>query len=392
MSDLSTWLADDDELARCVGCGLCLPHCPTWRVTGDEALSPRGRIAAMRQVQWEDAPVDARFGEIIDTCIQCRGCEPACPSAVPFGSLMESTRATVVRGGRRPPRWLRTALRALSHPRLLRAATTVLAAGQRLHLLPSRLPLPERLPFRSPALAATGDDVWFHTGCVMDAWQRDIHSAGLRVLAAAGVGAMLPGSEAACCGALHGHAGLEDDARRLATRTMAAMPGDVPIVVDSAGCGAAMGEYGHLLGTAAAEAFSARVVDVHTYLAARVADLPDGDDLGVVAVQDPCHLRHVQGSEQGVRTVLARYATLVELDDDGLCCGAGGSYSLLEPDLSGQVRDRKVAVLERTGAAVVASANPGCILQLSGAAFDVVHPLILLDRAITGSTGSAGGG
>lgn len=386
MSELSTWLADDDELARCVGCGLCLPHCPTWRITGEEALSPRGRIAAMRQVQWEGAPVDQRFGEVIDTCIQCRGCEPACPSAVPFGALMESTRAATVRGGRPVSRWLRLALRGLAHPRLLRAGTSVLALTQRLRLVPARLPIPDRLPFRQAPLASTGDDVWFHTGCVMDAWQREIHAAGLRVLAAAGVGARLAGPGAACCGALHTHAGLEDDARALAERTMAAMPGDAPIVADSAGCGAAMGEYGRLLGTPEAEAFSNRVVDVHTFLAARVSELPEGRDLGVVAVQDPCHLRHVQRAEQGVRTVLARYATLVELDDDGLCCGAGGSYSLLQPELSGQARDRKAAAIERTGAPVVASANPGCILQLSGTAVEVVHPLTLLDRAIGGTT------
>lgn len=384
MSDLSTWLADDDDLARCVGCGLCLPHCPTWRITGEEALSPRGRIAAMRRVQWEGAPVDERFGEVIDTCIQCRGCEPACPSAVPFGSLMESTRSATVRGGRPVPRWLRLALGGLARPRLLRAGTSALALAQRLRLLPARVPVPAGLPFRQARLASTGDDVWFHTGCVMDAWQREIHAAGLRVLAAVGVGARLAGSGAACCGALHTHAGLEDDARVLAQRTMAAMPGDAPVVVDSAGCGAAMGEYGRLLGTPEAEAFSARVVDVHTFLAARLADLPEGADLGVVAVQDPCHLRHVQRAEQAVRTVLARYATLVELDDDGLCCGAGGSYSLLQPELSGQARDRKVAAVERTGAPVVASANPGCILQLSGPTVEVVHPLTLLDRAIGG--------
>ena len=336
--DPSTWLADDDELARCVGCGLCLPHCPTWRITGEEALSPRGRIAAMRRVQWEGAPVDQRFGEVIDTCIQCRGCEPACPSAVRFGSLMESTRAVVADGPRPVPRWLRVALAALDRPRLLRAGTAGLGVLQRLHLVPARLPLPATLPIRPAPLAPTGDDVWFHTGCVMDAWQRDIHRAGLRVLASVGVGARLPGSDAACCGALHTHAGLAASARRLAERTMAAMPGDAPIVVDSAGCGAAMQEYGHLLGTPEAEAFSARVVDIHTFLAARVDSLPAGLDLGIVAVQDPCHLRHVQRAEQAVRSVLSPYATLVELDDDGLCCGAGGSYSLFQPELSGQAR------------------------------------------------------
>ena len=389
MSEPTRWLADEDDLARCVGCGLCLPHCPTWRVTGEEALSPRGRIAAMRQVQWEGAPVGERFGEVIDTCIQCRGCEPACPSAVPFGSLMESTRAAVHAGGRRVPIWLRLALDGLTRPRLLRAGTTVLAVAQRARVLPRRLPVPDRLPIRRPPLQATGDDVWFHTGCVMDAWQRDIHAAGLRVLAAVGVGARLPGPGAACCGALHGHAGLAERARALAERTMAAMPGDVPVVVDSAGCGAALSEYGHLLGTPEAVAFSARVVDVHTFLARRASSLPPGRHLGTVAVQDPCHLRHVQRAEAGVRVVLEPYAEVIDLDDDGLCCGAGGAFSLVQPDLSELVRQRKADAIERTRAPIVASANPGCILQLTGSVpgVEVVHPLTLLDRAIGGIDG-----
>ncbi len=377
-----TWLADEDDLAQCVGCGLCLPHCPTWRVTGEESLSPRGRIAAMRQVQHEGAPVDVRFGEIVDTCIQCRGCEPACPSAVPFGSLMESTRAAIAADERPVPRWLRGGLSMLAHPRLLRAGTSLLAVAQRLHLVPARIPVPDHLPVRPVSLVATGDDVWFHTGCVMDAWQRDVHAAGLRVLAAAGVGARLPGPGAACCGALHTHAGLAEDARVLARRTMAAFPGDAPIVVDSAGCGAAMQEYGHLLGTEAAEDFSARVVDVHLFLAEHADALPDGEHLGSVAVQDPCHLRHVQRAERGVRALLGRYADLVELDDEGLCCGAGGSYSVLQPELSGHVRARKLASIERSGTRMVASANPGCMLQLSGRGFVVEHPLTLVDRAI----------
>lgn len=383
-----TWLADEDDLAQCVGCGLCLPHCPTWRVTGEESLSPRGRIAAMRQVQHEGAPVDVRFGEVIDTCIQCRGCEPACPSAVQFGSLMESTRAALAGGERPVPRWLRAGLAALGHPRVLRAGTSALAVAQRLRLVPSRIPLPPRLPIRPAPLRATGADVWFHTGCVMDAWQREVHASGLRVLAAAGIGARLPGPTAACCGALHAHAGLAEEARRLARRTMVAFPGDAPIVVDAAGCGAAMQEYGHLLGTPQAEAFGARVVDIHLFLADHVDALPEGAPLGRVAVQDPCHLRHVQRAERGVRAVLSRYADLVEIDDDGLCCGAGGSYSILQPDLSGQIRDRKLAAVQRTGTSVVASANPGCMLQLAGRGFEVAHPLTLIDRALAAGRGT----
>src|SRR5207248_582947 len=189
-----------------------------------------------------------------------------------------------------------------------------------------------------------------------------------------------------CCGALHGHAGLVDGARRLARRVMRSMPGDAPILVDSAGCGAALKDYGHLLGTREAEAFAARVFDVHEWLAGHMDRLPPPPHRlpYPVAVQDPCHLRHVQKAHQHVRTVLAPYADLVELDDEGLCCGAGGAYSALHPDLAGAIRNRKLAAIARTGAPVVASANPGCSLFLAAAGLDVRHPMDLIAEAIDG--------
>jgi len=226
--------------------------------------------------------------------------------------------------------------------------------------------------------------VWLFTGCVMDAWQRHVHEAAVRVLGAAGVGVALPGAGGDCCGALHSHAGLVDGARALAHRVMASMPGEAPVLVDSAGCGAALKDYGRLLGTPDAERFAARVFDVHEWLGARADRLPSGSRLPYrVAVQDPCHLRHVQRAHQHVRTVLSPYADLVELDDDGLCCGAGGAYAALHPDMAGEIRDRKVAAIRRTGAPVVASANPGCIVHLTGAGLDVRHPMELIWEAIS---------
>src|SRR5204862_109001 len=253
----------DRELASCVACGLCLPHCPTYRVTGEESASPRGRITAMRAVQWDDRP---------------------------------------------------------------------------------------------------------------------LHEAVIRVLTAAGAGVALPGQGSDCCGALHVHAGLHDGAAALARRVMASMPGDAPVLVDSAGCGAALKDYGHLLGTEEAERFSARVFDVHEWLASHMDRLPPaGRRLPYrVAVQDPCHLRHVQRAHQHVRTVLAPYAELAELDDEGLCCGAGGAYAQVHPDMAGELRERKLAALRRTGATVLASANPGCIIQLQGHGFEVRHRLELV--------------
>jgi glycolate oxidase iron-sulfur subunit len=372
---------DPDELSMCVACGLCLPHCPTWRVTGEEALSPRGRIAAMRAVE-AGLAIDTDVLRSVDTCVQCRGCEPACPSGVPFGRLMEGTRSTLASAHLSVPRWQRLGYRVLGRHRLLLLLSSLAAIGQRLGLVPRRLGLP-RLPLRQRALQPTGADVWLFTGCVMDAWLRPTHAAALRVIAATGSGAAVPGSGASCCGALHVHAGLHDEARALARRTMAALPGDAPILVDSAGCGAALKDYAHLLGTDEAARFSARVLDIHEWLAARVDRLPAGGRLAEpVAVQDPCHLRHVQRSHATVRTVLERYATLVELDDEGLCCGAGGAYAALQPDLANEVRERKLGAIARSGASVVASANPGCALHLAAAGVTVRHPVELIDEAM----------
>jgi glycolate oxidase iron-sulfur subunit len=382
---------DADELNSCVACGLCLPHCPTFRATGEEALSPRGRIDAMRAVQWRGAPVDDEFVAFMSTCVQCRGCEPACPSGVPFGHLMEGTREHLAAEGRITPRWQRLGFSVLARHRLLLAGSTALALAQRARLVPRRLGVPALPVRRGAPLAGTGTDVWLFTGCVMDAWLRDTHRATARVLDALGVGYAVPDRRGACCGALHVHAGLHADATRLAVDVISSMPGDAPIVVNSAGCGAALKDYGRLLGTDGARRFSARVVDVHEWLAGRLDDLPELRPLdGGVIVQDPCHLRHVQRAHQPVRAVLRRFADVVELDDDGLCCGAGGAYSALEPELAGRIRDRKVEAIDRavgrSGARVLASANPGCSMHLAGALDErgivVRHPIDLLAESL----------
>lgn len=387
---------DPEELVACVGCGLCLPHCPTYRVTGLEVASPRGRIAAMRAVDVDGAPIDDAFVDAMDACIQCRGCEAACPSGVPFGRLMEGTRATLAAshvhaGDRRSP--LRRAAESFAYRvllvrhRLLIAFTWAVLVAQRLRLVPARFGVPRIDPaeLRRPLDAGgpgTGD-VYVVPGCVMDAWQRDVHRATLRVLRAAGAAPMLPGPGADCCGALHVHAGRVDQARSLARAVIASMPGDAPVVIDSAGCGAAMKDYGHLLGTPEAAAFAARVVDFAEWLARQPA-LPLRATGRTVVVQDPCHLRHVQRAHLPVRQVLAPAYTLVEPGDDGLCCGAGGAYSALQPDLSDAVRARKVAAIRAVGgpAPVVASANPGCLLHLRAAGLDVRHPAELLAAAL----------
>jgi glycolate oxidase iron-sulfur subunit len=381
---------DADDLAACVACGLCLPHCPTYRATGEEGLSPRGRIAAMRAVD-AGAPVDATFVRLMQTCVQCRACETACPSSVKFGRLMEGTRTFLA--PRTVPGWQRVAYGLLGRPRALAALTAAGAVAQRLRLIPPRvarrLSLPP-LPLRQRPLEASGNDVWLFTGCVMDAWQRDVHRAAVAVLGACGAGVALPGPDAACCGALHVHAGLRKDAARLARRVMGAFPGSAPILVDSAGCGAALKDYGHLLDTPEAHAFAARVADIHEWLAAHADRLPAPRAAPArpeerslrIAVQDPCHLRHVQRSETAVRVVLQRYGELLELDDEGRCCGAGGAFSVLQPDLATQIRAQKMAVIAVAGADVVASANPGCGMWLAAAGVPIRHPVeIVATRA-----------
>jgi glycolate oxidase iron-sulfur subunit len=363
-----------DDLNACVACGLCLPHCPTYRVTGREIASPRGRITAMRAVEWNGAPIDDAFRDAMEECVECRGCEAACPSGVPFGHLMEATRAALP-----PPRsrlrrageWLAFSV-VLPRHWLLLALTRLLWLAQKLRLVPKRFGMPpiSLQPLDLPAGGAP--DVWLFTGCVMDAWMRATHRSAARVMQATGARVAVPRSGADCCGALHVHAGRADEARALAARTLAAMPGDAPIVVDSAGCGAWLKEH------------SDRVVDFTEWLATQ--GLPHLRRTNTtVVVQDPCHLRHVQKAHLPTRTVLGAAYDVCETADDGLCCGAGGAYSVLQPELSGMIRDRKADALRSTSAGrnpIVASANPGCVMQLRGAGIDARHPADLLAEVL----------
>lgn len=389
-----------DDIATCVGCGLCLPHCPTFRATGEEALSPRGRVAIMKEVNDGALILDRDSVGFLDTCIQCRACEPACPSGVPYGRMIESAKSDLARANVVTPRWIRLGLGLLGHPALLRATRPLLALGQRLHLVPRRFGLAP-LPWRNePRLRGVdGDpDVWIFTGCVMDVWQRETHRAVADLAGRVGLSYGVPDARGSCCGALHTHAGLHESSVRRAELTMSSMPGDAPIIVDSAGCGAAMKEYGSILGTDEARLFSARVVDAVEWL----AELMDRSDLAsalapvssyrpTVVIQDPCHHRHVQKVHGSTRRVLRDRADVLELADDGLCCGAGGAYSLVHPDLAEVVRARKVEAIRSStadrGEVVVASANPGCSMFLAAAGLRVRHPVdIVRDSVVDGPT------
>lgn len=344
----------------------------------------------MRLVQHGVIGFDEAAVESFESCVQCRGCEPACPSGVPFGAMIHSTRVAL--GSVAPhhvPWWQRLGYRSLSHPRLLRSATAVGAIGGRLGLVPERFGS-ARWPLRRRPLVVAGvagrarERVWLFRGCVMDAVQRHVHQATVDVLVSAGFEVRLATPSDGCCGALASHSGLDRISVAQSTRLSSRFPGGDRIVVDSAGCGAHLKDLGGALGE--------RVVDVVELLDEDLARLPEPAPSWVrpiVAVSDPCHLRHVQGLHVATRRVLVRYADLIEMDDDGLCCGAGGAFALLRPEEAAAIRDRKVTSIERCVVDHVVAANPGCVMHLAGAGIAVSHPMEIMDRAIRGHAGGA---
>lgn len=443
---------DPEQLASCTACGMCLPHCPTYRVTGEEAASPRGRLALMSAVQ-KSGVAEPSFAAHMELCVLCRGCETACPAGVPFGHLMEQTREALTeqsvktRSFRRPrkffkrktenkrqrerhhsssPLWLRFGYKLLPHRRLLRSAVAIGAVAQRLRLVPKKLNLPaislrqgklrpsgdpsrsspnstigngnsnigESDPSRentstdSSSVGIDGGTVWLFTGCIMDAAMRDVHHASQKVIEATGTKVGFPGNKANCCGSLHRHAGLAKDAAKLARRTIAAFPGNAPILMNSAGCGAVLKDYGNILQTAEASHFSTRIKDIHEWLVEH--ELPsvitETSPKPRVAILDPCHLRHAQGAHNSVREALRPYAEIVELDDQGMCCGAGGAYSLTHPEIAIAIRTRKIEAIQRSGATQVAAANPGCILHLQNPlqalGISIAHPAKIISNQI----------
>jgi glycolate oxidase iron-sulfur subunit len=399
---------DQHALSQCVSCGFCLPSCPTFQVTHKEQHGPRGRIAGMRMVQaGEIDAVDPGYVESMETCVQCRACEPACPSGVRFGFLMEQARAALHEPPEAAPAGARSAgrlqalltdlgLRSLTSRWLVRTLTVLLALAQATRL--DRILPPTYRPARRVRARDVlrplrpepggrprpgGEPAFLFRGCVMDAWFRSTHQATARVLAAAGYDVRTEPAPA-CCGALHLHAGREAEARRLAREVVGAYAGSQGIVVvNSAGCGAAMREYGHLLGTPEARAFSARIRDFSE--AASPARLPPLRRLDrTVVYQAACHLKNVQRVDREVDEMLDAIPGLTVLRpaDGELCCGAGGAYSLLQPELAGRMRARKVEALLETGATLVVSGNPGCMLHLAAAGLELVHTADLVASAL----------
>jgi Fe-S oxidoreductase len=438
-----------DELRKlagdCVHCGFCLPVCPTYQLWGEEMDSPRGRIHLMNQVL-NGAELNDATAEHLDRCLGCMACVPACPSGVRYDRLIEAARTWVEDSRERPEpageaydaslagskpfgrtlrgQATRAAIFALfPHPRRLKLLTAPLRAAQRTGLqemiarssLPARLspelaaalrlapprpgrvpPLPHLVPARDERRAVVG----MLTGCVQGVFFPQVNTATARVLSAEGCDVVIPAGQS-CCGALSLHAGRKKEALRLARHTIATFEraGVDVIVVNSAGCGSAMKEYGQLLAddpawAARAEALAGKVRDFAEF----VFDLtdPGGRDaarhpLPVKAVyHDACHLGHAQQIKAQPRALLRQIPglTLTETGDGGTCCGSAGVYNLLQPETARELGDRKAATVAATGAELLISANPGCSLQIAsalaaqGITMPVAHTAQVLDASI----------
>lgn len=395
----------DDDIATCVACGLCLPHCPTYRLTGEESASPRGRITAMRAVADGRAEVDQTFARFMDLCLECRACEDVCPSHVPFGRMMERARVQIEplrgRGARFVRRLgLQVALprrRLLSTARILTPFARPFLSRRVRRFIPYGAPGPRVRRVLEPEGEGKGT-VAILLGCVQDQWYRSANRATARVLARNGWRVVAPRRQR-CCGALQAHNGWLKLARKLARKNLRALGRADWIVVNAAGCGAHMKEYGDLLKSEEAEAFSARVRDLMEFLAEHGIEPPaHGPGAGArvrVAYHDACHALRAQRIREQPREVLRKVPDLeiAEIPNGDRCCGAAGLYNVLEPEMSDELMRQKAEAIAFTGAAVVASANPGCTMQIAaglqalGKEVEVLHPVEILDRAYASRDG-----
>src|SRR2546422_6620000 len=401
-----------NAIRSCVHCGICLPVCPTYRVLGEEMDSPRGRVYLMRAFFYNDTAPTETYTRHLDLCLGCRACETACPSGVPFGSLLETARAELAQRGR-PAR--RRALEALlfgvfPHPHRLAIVLGLLRRYRRwgLQALVRRSGLLRRFP-RLAAMDALLEEVprtdtalpeflasrgrargrvALLTGCVQRHLFADVNRDTMRLLALAGWDVVAP-REQGCCGALELHGGRLDAFRARARALAATLPSDVDwVVTNAAGCGSALRDYGHWVDEDATRRVAARSRDVTELLAE--ADLPLGSLPLTVTYHDPCHLAHGQRVRTAPRALLGRIPdlTVVPLADSDLCCGSAGVYNVLEPEMADRLLALKIARIVETGARTVGTGHPGCLMQIArgararGLDLELVHPVTLLARAM----------
>lgn len=414
---------DLKQTDRCVMCGLCLPHCPTYLETQDEGDSPRGRIALMQSLDRNElGSSSSRLAFHLDRCLECRACEAMCPSRVPFGALMDAARARIepTRPRTRAQRLVRRlALDTLvPHKRALRLAGRLLRLYQRSGLrytaratgllgavglsradtaLPE-LARPGRWLRYYPPSAPQRGTVALFTGCVAELADTQTLQASISVLNRLGFGVHVPRGQA-CCGAIHQHNGEPQRAAELAQRNIDAFEAVQPDVILTAasGCGAMLAEYGTLNhppreGDAKATAFGARVQDINSFLDAcdwagtvRLAPLR-----ARVAVHLPCSLRNVLKRPDAPASLLSRIPQieLIPLTEHDRCCGAAGSYVLTQPDMADRLREPHIAAIRSQRPALVVTANVGCAMHLSaglraaGVTMEIIHPVVLLERQL----------
>ena len=406
---------DQSIIDDCVHCGFCLDTCPTYVLWANEADSPRGRIVLMNEGLSGEAALSSEMVSHFDRCLGCMACVTACPSGVKYDRLIERVRPQVERGHRRSggERALRRLVfETLPHPRRLQALAPLLAAARRLgaERVPGRLATPikvapratvrelrpARLPERTAAAGPPRGRVGLLLGCVQRVFFADVHRSTIRALSAEGFEVLAP-KLPGCCGALELHAGEEPSAIARARATIAAFDaaGVDHVVTNSAGCGSAMKEYGELLGTPAAHAFSARVRDVSELLASVEPRAPRGPVAMRVAYHDACHLAHAQQIREQPRELLRAIPELELLEvatEPEICCGSAGIYNLVAPGAAEELGARKARNVLATGAEAIAAGNPGCAAQLGrhlrelGRPLPVYHPVELVWRSIAAAS------
>jgi len=386
--------------ADCVHCGFCLPTCPTYVLWSEEMDSPRGRIHLMDARLDGTVTLNATVTTHFDRCLGCMACVSSCPSGVRYDRLIETTRATVEQEYERPwsERLLRSLLfQVLPYPSRMRIALRLAPLG-RIAPLPRRFrPLVEVAPsWRgrgevatiTHALGARRGRVGLLTGCVQSAVFPDVNAATARVLAADGFDVVAPPQ--GCCGALSVHAGRLAEGKEFARKLIGAFEGVDLVVVNSSGCGSHLKELGWLLDDERAAEFAAKVRDVGEFLA-DVRPQARRHPLAMrIALQDPCHVRHAQALPLASLPSLGRIPALevVEPAEQDLCCGSAGIYNVVQPEAARELGDRKAANVLATGAQAYASANPGCLVQVSQALrrarrpLPALHPIELVDASI----------
>ena len=389
-----------DLISDCVHCGFCLPTCPSYMVFENEMDSPRGRIVQMRVAHEPGSSISPEMTTHLDRCLGCMACVTACPSGVKYDRLIERARPQIERNGART--WRERAFRSavfslFTHPRRLRALVPFMALQQRL-----RIPLPfaklapavplraalRQLPEVTPASGQKRGRIALMQGCVQRVFFGDVNAATVRVLAAEGWEVHAP-RQPRCCGALMMHTGVEHEAHALARATIAAYENFDYVVVNVAGCGSAMKEYGYVLDDKRAAAFSAKVRDVHELLAMHEPRAERHPVPLKVAYHDACHLAHGQQIRQQPRKLLREIPQLELLEpaEWELCCGSAGIYNLTQPDAAKKLGQRKAENLRATGAQAIAAANPGCALQIGAyLKLPIYHPISLLDHSIRATT------